>query len=150
MLLRVLVVTCTVIVAYPYTAVALEDSYDCVSTAHTNVGWSVSRKAYTAEAVPKIARPSTVKLSGMASGQPFMTGQGVAKLQRLSTDGATTWFAEKAAAGTMIVWTFFPQQGADGVPTAVLISSKSYDLFGGPVNFTDVYACKPNSAIQRR
>jgi hypothetical protein len=80
-----------------------------------------------------------------------MTGQGVARLQRLATDGTTTWYSEQAAAGTIILWTFFLQQkGTEVAPTAVLISSKSYDLFGGPVNFTDVYMCNPNSPLRQQ
>ena len=110
----------------------------------------MSRKAYTAEAVTKIDRPSIVKLSGMTSGQPLLTGQSVTRLHRLSTDGSATWFAERAEASTIILWAFFEQQGGDGVPTSVLISSKSYDLFGGRVNFRDVYACSPNSPIRSR
>lgn len=127
------------------TVAAQDDSYDCVSVAHTNMGWSVSRKTYSGVAISKVEKPAVVKLSEMRSDRPLMTGQSVARLQRLGSDGTTTWYAERAPAGTIIQWTFFAHQKAtDAAPTAVLISSKSYDLFGGPVNFTDVYSCRPN------
>jgi hypothetical protein len=128
----------------PAIGVTAESSYDCVQTGHTNIGWSAREGRYTAEAAPKVTRPAIVKLSEMNTDQPFLTGQGVARLQRLADDGKTMWFAEQAAAGTIIIWTFFEKRTDSGPPSSVLISTKTYDLMG-PVSFTDLYACRPNA-----
>jgi hypothetical protein len=146
--IRVSAFVCAVVLILPCRLAAIDDSYDCASTAHTNVGWSSRAAAYTAETTTKLGKVSTVESTGMKSERPFLTGQSVTALQRLSSDGRAIWFAERAQEGTIILWTFFPKQKDGEVPTDVLVSSKSYDLFG-PVNFTDVYACKPNAALAR-
>lgn len=128
----------------PEIGVSAEASYDCVHTGHTNIGWSGRESRYTAEAIPKVTKPAIVKLSEMNTDRPFLTGQGVARLQRLADDGTTTWFAEQAPAGTIIIWTFFDKRQDFGPPSAVLVSTKTYDLMG-PVSFTDLYACRPNA-----
>jgi hypothetical protein len=46
--------------------------------------------------------------------------------------------------GTIILWSFIVEHKDLGPPSAVLMSTKTYD-FVGPVSFTDLYACKPNS-----
>src|SRR5438093_1210060 len=124
-------------------------SYDCVQTGHTNIGWSASARGYTAEAVTKVSKPSIVKLSDLNTEHPFLTGQGVTRLQRLAEDGTTTWFAEQAPAGTIIIWAFFDKPTQLGPPSAVLVSTKTYD-FMGPVSFTDLYTCNPNSPSLKR
>jgi hypothetical protein len=101
-LLVVVILTVT-----PSAGLSVEASYDCVRTGHTNIGWSGRKSAYTAEALPKVTKPSIVKLSELNTDRPFLMGQGVTRLQRLSDDGATTWFVEQAPAGTIILWTFF-------------------------------------------
>jgi len=103
-----------------------------VQTGHTNIGWSREGK-YTAQSRTKVSKPSIVKLSELNTERPFLAGQGVTRLQRLADDGATTRFAEQAPAGAVIL----------GPPSAVLVSTKTYD-FMGLVSFTDLYACKPN------
>ncbi len=131
----------------PSVSLAVESSYDCVHTGHTNIGWSGSERRYTAEAQPQVKKPSIVKLSDLNTDRPFLTGQGVTRLQRLAEDGSTIWLLEQAPAGTIILWTFFAKRKELGPPTSVLVSTKTYD-FMGPVSFTDVYACKPNSPIR--
>jgi hypothetical protein len=143
-LLMVVVLTFT-----PSAGLAAETSYDCVHTGHTNIGWSGREGRYTAEALPKVTKPSIVKLSELNTDRPFLTGQGVTRLQRLADDGTTTWFVEQAPAGTIILWTFFTKRKDLGPPSAVLISTKTY-YFMGPVSFTDLYACKPNSPMGGR
>lgn len=138
MLLAVLLLSVT-----PSASVAVESSYDCVHTGHTNIGWSGRASKYTAEAHPQVNKPSIVKLSELNTDRPFLTGQGVTRLQRLAEDPSTIWFLEQAPAGTIIVWAFFPKRKDVGPPTSVLVSTKTYD-FMGPVSFTDVYSCKPN------
>ena len=85
-MMRVVILSALFVVALPWAAFAVEDSYDCVHTGHTNIGWSGSRETYTAEAVSKVTKPSTVKLSAMNTDQPSLTGQDVARLRRLSGD----------------------------------------------------------------
>jgi hypothetical protein len=131
------------LLVFPEIGVSAESSYDCVHTGHTNIGWSAREGRYTAEAVPKVTKPAVVKLSEMNTDHPFLTGQGVVRLQRLAYDGMTTWFAEQAPAGTIIIWTFFDRRTDFGPTSAVLVSTKTYDLMG-PVSFTDLYACHPN------
>ena len=130
----------------PSAGLSVEASYDCVHTGHTNIGWSGREGRYTAEALPKVTKPSIVKLSELNTDRPFLTGQGVTRLQRLADDGATTWFVEQAPAGTIILWTFFGKRRDVGPPSAVLVSTKTYD-FMGPVSFTDLYSCKPSSPV---
>jgi hypothetical protein len=127
----------------PSAGLSIESSYDCVQTGHTNIGWSSRDGKYTAESMTKVSKPSLVKLSELNTARPFRTGQGVTRLQRLADDGTTTWFAEQASAGTVILWTFFDRRKDIGPPSAVLVSTKTYD-FMGPVSFTDLYVCKPN------
>lgn len=134
---------------YPSLGAAVESSYDCVHTGHTNIGWSHAESRYTAEAQPQVKKSSIVKLSELNTDRPFLTGQGVARLQRLAEDGSTIWLLEQAPAGTIILWTFFAKRMGLGPPTSVLVSTKTYD-FMGPVNFTDVYACKPNPPSRGR
>jgi hypothetical protein len=137
------------LIASPQLVLSAEDSYDCIQSGHTNIGWSERARNYTAEAIPKgVAKPGIVKLSGITTDRPLLTGQGVVPLIRLAGDGTTTWFAEQASAGTIIVWTFFRQQKDSGPQSAVLISTKSYD-FLGPVSFTDLYVCKSNMPTGR-
>ena len=128
----------------PEIGVAAESSYDCVHTGHTNIGWSSREGRYTAEAAPTVTKPATVKLSEMNTDRPFLTGQSVARLQKLAGDGAAIWFAEQAPADTIILWTFFEKRKDSGPPSAVLVSTKTYD-FMGPVSFTDLYSCRSNA-----
>lgn len=137
------------LILVPSAAFPVEASYDCVHTGHTNIGWSGREGKYTAEAMTQVSKSSIVKLSGLNTERPLLTGQAVTRLQRLADDGATTWFAEQAPAGTIILWTFFSQSKDHGPPSAVLVSTKTYD-FMGPVSFTDLYACKPNSPAGER
>lgn len=132
-----------ILVASPQIGLSVEDSYDCLQTGHTNIGWNEKVPTYTAEAIPKVTKPMVVNLSAMTTEDPLLTGQGVGRLLRLADAGTATWFAEQASAGTIIIWTFFPQQRGFGPPSAVLISTKSYELMG-PVSFTDLYVCTPN------
>ena len=132
------------LLAAPEIGLPAEASYDCVHTGHTNIGWSAREGRYTAEAVPKVTKSAIVKLSEMNTDRPFLTGQGVARLQRLADDGTTTWFVEQAPAGTIITWTFFDKRTDLGPPSAVLVSTKTYD-FLGPLSFTDLYVCHPNA-----
>jgi len=149
-MIRVIASVAVVVLAVtPGAGFSAETSYDCVHTGHTNIGWSGRAGKYTAEAMPKVTKPSIVKLSELNTDRPFLTGQGVGRLQRLAEDGTTTWFAEQAPAGTIIVWTFFDKQKDLGPPSAVLVSTKTYD-FMGPVSFTDLYACTPNSPGGKR
>jgi hypothetical protein len=127
----------------PSIGLCVEPSYDCIQTGHTNIGWSAKAGKYTTESMTMVGKPGTVKLSELNTERPFLMGQGVTRLQRLANDGDTTWFAEQAPAGTVILWTFFGKRNDIGPPTAVLISTKTYDFFG-PVSFTDLYACTPN------
>lgn len=150
MMIRVLrSVVLAAIVVTPQAGLSIEASYDCVHTGYTNIGWSARDSRYTAEAVPKVAKPAIVKLSEMNTERPFLTGQAVTRLQRLAGDGTTIWFAEHAPAGTVVIWTFFDKRRDLGPPSAVLVSTKTYD-FMGPVSFTDVYACNPNAPSGHR
>jgi hypothetical protein len=97
------------LILVPSAGLSVEASYDCVHTGHTNIGWSGREGKYTAEAMPQVSKSSIVKLSGLNTERPLLTGQAVTRLQRLADDGATTWFAEQAPAGTIILWTFFSQ-----------------------------------------
>jgi hypothetical protein len=124
-------------------------SYDCVDTGNTNIGWSGQVGKYTAEAFPRVAKPSIVKISGLDTEKPFLTGQSVTRLVRVAADGATIWMLEQAAAGAIIGWTFFSKSAGSGPPTAVLVSTKSYDLFG-PVSFTTLYVCTPNDPLSQK
>jgi hypothetical protein len=142
-------VVVVVLIFTPSAGLSAEASYDCVHTGHTNIGWSARESGYTAEAVPKVTKPSIVKLSELNTDRPFLTGQGVTRLRRLAEDGATVWFAEQAPAGTIILWTFFDKRNDLGPPSAVLVSTKTYD-FMGPVSFTDLYTCKPNAPGRSR
>jgi len=144
-MIRVLASVAVVVLALmPDVGFSAEASYDCVHTGHTNIGWSAAANGYTAEAVPRVSKSSIVKLSELNTDRRFLTGQSVTRLQRLAEDGTTTWFAEQAPAGTIILWTFFAKKKDLGPPSAVLVSTKTYD-FMGPVSFTDFCACNPNS-----
>src|SRR5574341_662684 len=134
-MVRVITLLLVILVLFtPSAGLSAEASYDCVHTGHTNIGWSDREGRYTAEAVPKVDKPSIVKLSELNTDRPFLTGQGVTRLQRLADDGATAWFVEQAPAGTIILWTFFAKRKDLGPPSAVLVSTKTYD-FMGPVSF---------------
>jgi hypothetical protein len=119
-----------------------------VRAGYSDIGWDPREGKYTAEAATKVAKPSIVKLSDMNTENPFLTGQGVTRLHRLAGDGETTWLAEQAAAGNVILWTFFNARKG-GPPSAVLVSTKTYEFFG-PVSFTDLYTCTPNSPGRRQ
>ena len=149
-MIRVIASVAVVVLALtPGAGFSAETSYDCVHTGHTNIGWSAAASGYTAEAAPKGTKSSIVKLSDLNTDRPFLTGQGVTRLRRLAEDGTTTWFAEQASAGTIILWTFFDKRKDLGPPSAVLVSTKTYD-FMGPVSFTDLYTCNPNSPGGKR
>jgi hypothetical protein len=79
-----------------------------------------------------------VRLSGVVSDRPVLHAQEIVLLVKLAEAYNIIWFAEKASAGTIIIWTLFEK---DNVRPATLISTKSYDL-AGAVSFTAFYTCK--------
>ena len=133
----------------PAVVLCAPSSYDCTQTGHTNIGWSTRRQQYTGVAQTAVDKPTTVKLSDIGSDRPYLTGQGVVRLLRISVSGTVSYFIERAVGGTPILWTLFEKEKSSGAPTAVLVSTKTYD-FLGPVSFTDFYSCNSNEALSSK
>ncbi|MGH8654653.1 MAG: hypothetical protein ACREYE_21905 [Gammaproteobacteria bacterium] len=120
---------------------AFEAYYDCIQVAETSVGWSPREQKYKAIAYSQIDSPLVVKLTGLDTNEPMVTGQGVTKLVKASEAPGALWLIEKAPRGTVITWTLFERNLEARMPKTVLISSKSYES-SGPVNFTALYECR--------
>jgi hypothetical protein len=117
-------------------AQAFNNAYPCSAAAETTVGYAPASSRVEAEA-GKVKKPYTVRLSGVASDTTFLHAQEVVPLAKLGDTHNVMWFAERASAGTIIVWTLFEK---DDVRPVTLISTKSY-AFSGAVSFTAFYTC---------
>lgn len=117
-------------------AEAFSDGYQCTAVAETTVGYAPASNKVEADA-GKVKNPYTVRLSGVASDAAVLHAQQVVPLVKLVETQNVIWFAEKASAGTMIIWTLFEK---NGIQPGTLISTKSYDLVGA-VSFTAFYTC---------
>ena len=118
-------------------AQAFNDGYQCTAVTETTVGYApASNKVETGGG--SVKKPYTVRLSGIVSDRPVLHAQEIVPLVKLAEAYNVIWFAEKASAGTIIIWTLFEK---DNVRPATLISTKSYDL-AGAVSFTAFYTCK--------
>jgi len=80
----------------------------------------------------------TIRLSGVVGDTAILHAQQTIPLVKLVETGNVIWFAEKASAGTIVIWTLFDK---DAIRPATLVSTKSYD-FSGAVSFTAFYTCK--------
>lgn len=116
---------------------AFDNAYQCIAAAETTVGYAPASNRVEAE-VGKVKKPYTVRLSGVASDTVFLHAQQVVPLVKLGDTHNVIWFAEKASAGTIIIWTLFEK---DNIRPVTLISTKSHD-FSGAVSFTAFYTCK--------
>jgi hypothetical protein len=116
---------------------AFTNDYQCTAVAESTVGYVPSSNKVEAEA-GKVKNPYTVRLSGVVTDAAVLHAQQVVSLVKLAAAGNVMWFAEKASAGTIILWTLFEK---DGERPVTLISTKSYNL-SGAVSFTAFYTCK--------
>lgn len=133
----------TVLVGAASWSAAFENSYDCHALAETSIGWDSKARKYSADASTALKRPAIVKLSGINTPQPLLTGQQVTPLRRVSEASGIAWFIEEAPGGTVIGWTLVERPGPFSPPHATLVSTKTYDLFS-PSTFTALYSCVPN------
>jgi len=118
-------------------AQAFNDGYQCTAVTETTVGYApASNKVETGGG--SVKKPYAVRLSDIVSDRPVLHAQEIVPLVKLAEAHNVIWFAEKASAGTIIIWTLFEK---DNVRPATLISTKSYDL-AGAVSFTAFYTCK--------
>jgi hypothetical protein len=129
-------------------AASFEESYDCSELGTSAIGWDNRSKKYTADAFGPPKRPGIVKLSNLNGPTPYLTGQQVTQLLRVSEGVGVAWFIERAPAGTIIGWTLIDRQGPLSPPHVALVSTKAYD-FLGPQTFTTIYECLPNSPARR-
>lgn len=118
-------------------AEAFNDDYVCTAVTETSVGYDPHSNKVQAEA-GKVKEPHVVRLTGVIRDRTVLHAQQVAQLAKLSSSGNVIWFAEKAPAGTMILWTLFDRESDRPV---TLVSTKSYSL-SGAVSFTAFYTCK--------
>jgi len=115
---------------------AFNDGYQCTAVTETTVGYApASNKVETGGG--SVKKPYTVRLSGIVRDRPVLHAQEIVPLVKLAAAYNVIWFAEKASAGTIIIWTLFEK---DNVRPATLISTKSYAL-AGAVSFTAFYTC---------
>ncbi len=117
---------------------AFEAYYDCIQVAETSVEWSPREQQYKPVAHSQIDKPVVVKLTGLDTNEPMLTGYGVTKVVKVSKAPGTLWLVEKAPRGTIIIWTLFEKNPKARIPKTVLISSKNYEL----ANFTALYECR--------
>lgn len=118
-------------------AEAFNDDYQCTAVIETTVGYAPRSNKVEADA-GKVKKPYSVRLSGIVRDATVLHAQQVVPLVKLAEASNVIWFAEKASAGTMIIWTLFETEGDRPV---TLISTKSYN-FSGAVSFTAFYTCK--------
>lgn len=116
---------------------AFDNAYQCTAAAETTVGYAPASNKIQAEA-GKVKNPYTVRLSGVTTDAPVLHAQQVVPLVKFVETQNIIWFSEKAAAGTIIIWTLFEK---NNIRPVTLISTKSYDL-SGAVSFTAFYTCK--------
>ena len=135
--LFLLIILVFFVLSVPASAPAFTNDYQCTAVTETTVGYAPRSNKVEAEA-GKVKKPYSVRLSGIVRDATVLHAQQVARLIKLAEAGNVIWFAEKASAGTMIIWTLFETEGDRPV---TLISTKSYD-FSGAVSFTAFYTCK--------
>lgn len=116
---------------------AFTNDYQCTAVTETTVGYAPRSNKVEAEA-GKVKKSYSVRLSGIVRDATVLHAQQVVPLVKLAEAGNVIWFAEKASAETMIIWTLFETEGDRPV---TLISTKSYNL-SGAVSFTAFYTCK--------
>lgn len=133
----------TILVASASWSFAFEDSYDCHELAETSIGWDWKDHKYSTTASTALKSPAIVKLSDLNTSRPFLTGQQVTPIRKISETSGVAWFIEEAPAGTIIGWTLIEKEGPFSPPHTTLVSTKTYEFFG-PATFTALYKCRPN------
>lgn len=86
----------TILVASASWSFAFEDSYDCHELAETSIGWDWKDHKYSTTASTALKSPAIVKLSDLNTSRPFLTGQQVTPIRKISETSGVAWFIEEA------------------------------------------------------
>jgi hypothetical protein len=80
---------------------------------------------------------------------PTLVGNaGTEKLQLVSRSDGQLQLVEITASGTVVTWVLFDADVRMKLTTPVLISTKTYEMFG-PATFTTVYRCQQTNPLRR-
>jgi hypothetical protein len=126
----------------------LRDRYHCEATHATTAGWDRSKSQFVTKASTH-SPGLRLMLTDVEGETPTLVGNaGTQKLQLVSRSDAQVQMVEVTPSGTVVTWALFDSDREMNLKSAVLINTKTYEMFG-PATFTTVYRCEPTDPLRR-
>ena len=126
----------------------LRDRYQYEATHATMAGWDRSKSEFVTKASTH-SPGLRLMLTDVEGKTPTLVGNaGTQKLQLVSRSDTQLQMVEVTPSGTVVTWALFDSDREMNLKDAVLINTKTYEMFG-PATFTTVYRCEPTDPLRR-
>jgi hypothetical protein len=138
----------TILVSAMPASASLRDRYQCEATHVTSAGWDYKKSQFVTTAGTH-SPGNRLMLTDVDGKVPVLVGnQGTGKLHVVSRSETELQMVEVTPAGTVVTWALFDSDRNMNLKNAVLVATKTYDMFG-PASFTTVYRCDPTDSSLR-